>query len=88
MFCLVLPPRFKRNLRGFLKRHPELGEVLQEKLTLLERNPMDSRLKTHRLTGKLKHCFAAWITYEYRLVFSLDDNSVFLLAIGTHDEVY
>ncbi|MFH0806584.1 MAG: type II toxin-antitoxin system mRNA interferase toxin, RelE/StbE family [Candidatus Brennerbacteria bacterium] len=88
MFRLVFPARFKRNLRDFLKKHPELRDALHEKLALIQRNPMDVRLRTHKLTGKFKDCFAAWITYEYRFVFSLDGDSVFLLAIGTHDEVY
>ena len=88
MFRLVLSKRFEKNLRTFLVKHPDLESVFQERLAILQKNPRDARLKTHKLTGKLKDFLGAWITYEYRLVFSLDKKSIFLLAIGSHDEVY
>ena len=88
MFQLVLTKRFGRNLRVFLKKHPELESTLKEKLTILQKNPKDSRLKAHKLTGRLKGFFGASLTYEHRLVFYFDKKYIFLLAIGTHDEVY
>ena len=88
MFLLVLSPRFKKNLRSFLNKHPELEPVFKEKLDALVKNPQHPSLKTHKLTGRLRNFLAASITYEYRLVFYVDKNNIFLLAIGTHDEVY
>lgn len=85
---LVVPQRFARNLRQFRRKHPELKDAIDKRLVWLERNLHDPRLKTHKLTGRLKGRWAASITYEYRLVFRFDDETVTLLAIGTHDEVY
>ena len=88
MLQLVLSRRFKRNLRIFLKRHSELEQIVKERLVILQKEPKNSRLKIHKLTGKLKGCYAVSITYEHRLVFYFDKKHIFLLALGTHDEVY
>jgi mRNA interferase YafQ len=85
---LVLSRRFKKNLKDFLSKHPELRTIFQEKINLLQHDPYSSFLKTHKLTGKLKGYSAVSITYEYRLVVFIDDEVINLLAIGTHDEVY
>lgn len=88
MARLVFSSRFNKKLRNFLKKHPELVTTVREKFLILAKNPKDSRLKPHKLTGKLDGLFATSVTYGYRVVFYLDGDSIFLLAIGTHDEVY
>lgn len=85
---LIVSKRFERNLGNFLGKHPDLKSVVRDRLNMLRKNPRDARLKIHKLTGKLKSCFALSINYDYRLVFYFDKTSIFLLAIGTHDEVY
>ena len=88
MYRLVLSDRFKRSLREFVRKHPELQRVAQERFEILRHNPRDARMKTHKLTGKLKGLLAASITREYRVVFYVEKNLIFLLAIGGHEEVY
>jgi addiction module RelE/StbE family toxin len=88
MYLLVASTRFKKNLKLFFKKHPELKPVFEERTTLLQADPKNPRLKTHTLTGKLKGTFALSITYEHRLVFTIEETTIHLLAIGTHDEVY
>lgn len=88
MYRLVASNRFKKSLGDFLRQHTELKLVFQQKLAILQNNPHTASLKTHKLTGKLKNSLAFSITYEYRLVFTIIDHEIHLLAIGTHDEVY
>lgn len=88
MFSIVVSKRFKKNLKVFLKKHPDLTLSIEEQMNLLQIDPFDHRLKTHPLTGKLKGTHALSISYEYRLVFSVHKDEIWLLAIGTHDEVY
>lgn len=66
MLRLVLSNRFKENLRNFLKKHPELEKTFRQKLTILQRNPHDPQLKTHKLTGKLKDFLGASIDFLRR----------------------
>lgn len=85
---LVSSQRFKRNLRLFLRQHPTLRGAVVQALELLSEDPYDRRLRTHKLSGALKHCLAAFVTYEYRVVFAIEGDTIILLALGAHDEVY
>lgn len=85
---LVYSKHFAKSLRDFLRKHPDLEVSTRERLFILQNNPKDRRLKIHKLTGKLKGLLGASLTYEYRLIFYWEDHAIFLVAIGTHDEVY
>lgn len=62
--------------------------IIEERLDLLQKDPANPLLKTHALSGKLKGTFSLSISYEYRLTFMIVKNEIWLLAIGTHDDVY
>lgn len=88
MYQLYTTKTFDRRLNTFLKKHPELENGIKEKLDLFIRNPFDKQLKTHKLSGSLKHERAIWLTYEYRILFLLKGNEIYLTNIGSHDEIY
>lgn len=73
---------------NFLGKHPEIKEILKEKVNLLQNDPFTPELKTHKLTGKLRGYLAFSVTHEYRLVFYIQKDTIYLLAIGSHDQVY
>ncbi|MEH1907877.1 MAG: type II toxin-antitoxin system mRNA interferase toxin, RelE/StbE family [Nostoc sp.] len=62
------------------------GEVLEK----LKTNPFDISLKTHKLKGELSDFHSCSLTYEYRIicVFLIQDETIVLVDIGSHDEVY
>jgi len=88
MYKIYTSPTFERRLRSFLKKHPDLLEMIQDRLNLLMADPFNPELKTHRLSGKLKDEWAARLTYEYRILFMLKENKIFLTNIGSHEEIY
>ena len=88
MYQLFATPCFSRRLRIFLRKHPQLRQLVQHQLDTLTRNPFAPSLKLHRLTGKMKRFFAASVTYEHRLIMSIKGNTITLHNIGSHDEVY
>ncbi len=71
-----------------MKKHPELEDGIKEKLDMLIRSPFDKQLKIHKLPGMLKNERAIWLTYEYRILFVLQENKIYLTNIGSHDEIY
>ncbi len=85
-------PGFARAIRRLVKRNPELREALQETLLLLESDAFDARLRTHKLKGDLADSWASSVAYDLRIVFDLVDDAgtetILLLSVGTHDEVY
>ncbi len=62
-----------------------------DSLQLLEENPFNPKLRTHKLQGILKGLYACTVDYDLRIIFSITDESpqsIVLIDIGTHDEVY
>ncbi len=79
---------FHKKLKKVIKNNKELQNKLFEILELMKNNIFDSKLMTHKLSGELKKCYACKVTFDLRLVFYFDDNNIYLIDIGNHDEVY
>lgn len=85
---IFLSPNFEKSLVKFVKLHPELKRVLNKVLLLLKNDVNAISLQVHKLHGRLANSYGCKINYKYRLVFSYDDNLIYLESIGTHDEIY
>jgi len=85
---LVASKRFQKKLSFFLKQNPHLERKAQKTLSIMERDLFSVSLRTHKLSGKLKTFYGSWIDYYQRITFSYDENYIYLLNIGDHDEVY
>jgi mRNA-degrading endonuclease YafQ of YafQ-DinJ toxin-antitoxin module len=89
-FVLVTTQHFERRARKFLRKHPDLRSALRDTLDDLSRDPFQSKLKLHPLSGSLTGVQAVSLTYSYRLTLlvRVTEWEIVLLDIGTHDEVY
>jgi addiction module RelE/StbE family toxin len=89
---LLRTPAFGRDLRKWLKSHPESAASIAAKLEQLSSDAYHPSLRTHKLSGPLAGCWACSAGYDLRIVFEFtqsDGNeAILLLALGTHDEVY
>lgn len=82
---IKISPRFEKNYKKLPK---SVKKKAKEKEVIFKDNHFDSRLKTHKLKGKDKGCWAFWIDYHYRIKFIfLNDEEILFLDIGTH-EIY
>ena len=89
MIELILNESLLRILKKWRKKHPELVNRFQQKLTLFTDEPFHPSLKTHSLSGNLAGYWVISINYEHRLIFKfLSDTKVLLIDLGTHDDVY
>lgn len=88
MRSLVISKSARHKIKVFIKKHPTLHPKLEQVIAHLLRDPFLKVLDTHRLSGKLKHLYAASINYDYRLIFFFDDKRLYLVNIGSHEEVY
>ena len=80
---------FKRIYKKKVKNNIELKKKFWDSIETFSKNPFNPKLKTHKLTGKLKGLWAFSITYDYRVIFKfLNEDKVLLIDIGGHDEVY
>ena len=82
------PKRFAKKLDKFVTLHPEFKKKIIRIVDMLRKDPFAPSLVTHKLSGKLSPLFACSISLEYRLIFDITDETIYLVNIGTHDEVY
>jgi addiction module RelE/StbE family toxin len=85
---------FARSLKRLQRQSPNLKPAIKQTLNQLEQDPFHPSLRTHKLKGDLADRYACSINYGDRIVFRFVQNpdsleeEIFLLAIGSHDEVY
>jgi addiction module RelE/StbE family toxin len=85
---IFLSRAFSVRLKKFLRYHSELENNINRTLKLLIENVHDVNLKTHKLHGKMNTSYACSINYNYRIIFSFDNNCIYLESIGSHEDVY
>ena len=68
------------------KRLPQKTKLAAEKKEkIFRKNPFDPKLKTHKLSGKLKKHWSFTVRGQYRVVFVFEKNDAIFLDIGSHD---
>jgi addiction module RelE/StbE family toxin len=94
MRTLIWSRTFLRAYRRFIRRHPEQRTDIEKAIRLLAEDPLSPQLKTHKLKGKLSGAWACSAGYDLRIIFDFvkegekKEEDIFLIEIGTHDEVY
>lgn len=76
----------------FAKEYKRLSKkvklLAEKKEVIFRKNPFEARLKTHRLSGKLKDYYSFSIDYQTRIIFEIrDKNTVWFHSVGIH-EIY
>ena len=81
---------FRRLFEKNIKNDKGLEEEFWRCTQLFIENPFDRRLKTHKLSGKLKELWSFSIDYNIRIIFYFTPNNTeaVFIDIGNHDEVY
>ena len=81
---------YEKKLLKFLKKHQNLIKKYEKTIFILESNPNHPSLRLHKLQGKQKEYYSVSLDMEYRLIidFVIIDNIIYLIDIGSHDEVY
>ncbi|MBI5180415.1 MAG: type II toxin-antitoxin system mRNA interferase toxin, RelE/StbE family [Nitrospirae bacterium] len=91
---LIWSKTFIRAFKRIIRKHPNLREDIEDTLRLLVQEPFAPQLETHKLKGKLLGTWACSAEYDLRIIFDFIKNEkqkeddIFLIEIGTHDEVY
>lgn len=88
MMKIFTTPRFEKRLKIFIESHPDLTNTVQKRMKEIAKNPFSATLKTHKLTGYLKDCFGSKITFGSRIIFTINNEELCFIDIGSHDQVY
>ncbi len=89
MLKVAFSSSFQKALKKRIERDKVLEKRFWETLEIFIHDPFDERLRTHKLSGKLKELWSFTMGYDVRVIFyfSNKDKAVFI-DIGKHDEVY
>ncbi len=77
---------FKKKIKG-----TDSEKEFWTRLELYITNPFNEKLKTHKLSGKLKYLWSFSIEYDLRVIFYFTKGKpkkAVFVDIGNHDEVY
>jgi len=90
MYTINQTDTFDKKSVKFFKKHRDLVPKFKEVIEKLIENPFDNSLKTHKLKGNLSDYHACSLTYQYRIILTIEikDEEIILVNIGTHDDVY
>ncbi len=73
-------------LRQYRKLERDIQLHAEEKEHIFRNNPFDTRLKTHKLHGRLSDLWAFSVTNKIRITFEFEKNQSFTFhTIGDHD---
>lgn len=91
---LVWSPTFVRAFKRLVKKNPELRPQIEQILEQIATDPFLPSLRSHKLKGELSGIWSSSIDYSNRILFKFVPNpdsreeEIFLLTLGSHDDVY
>jgi addiction module RelE/StbE family toxin len=89
MMTIAYSSSFKRAFKKRIKNRAETEVKFWEMIKLFLENPFDERLKTHKLSGKLRDLWSFTIEYDVRVIFYFaEEQKAVFVDVGKHDEVY
>ncbi len=90
MYRITTSDYFIKHSKKFFQKHPDLKEKFRALFDDLAADPFQPHLKLHPLKGKLNGLYAVRLTFSFRITLTLQltEQSIILLDIGSHDEVY
>lgn len=89
MVEIAFSSSFKRAFKKSVAGNANLETRFWERVEIFKNNPFDPKLRTHKLSGKLKDLWSFSIEYDVRVIFSFaEQDRVIFIDIGSHKEVY
>ena len=89
MVKVTFSASFKRVFQKRIKGRQDIENKFWKKLAIFLKNPFDSQLRTHKLSGKLEELWGFTVEYDVRVVFYFSgQGKVVFVDIGKHEEVY
>lgn len=79
---------FIKTFKKRFSHKPNIQKRFGERIKKFAKNPKDSLLLDHELSGKLQGYRAFSIAGDVRVVYHIYDNVAYFVDIGTHNQVY
>lgn len=80
--------RFLKNYQKRIAPDKKLAIRFKQRLELRLKHPVNAIIKDHQLVGKLKQYRSFSVTGDIRAVYQIEDDTLKLYDIGSHNQVY
>jgi len=82
-------PKVIKSLVKIKAKNQKLFWLIDKQIKLFQSNPKHPSLRVHKLSGKYSNLWSLSITPDVRILYrTLENDVVYITAIGTHDQVY
>ncbi len=79
---IIYSPQF---IKDYNRLEIQTKRKAEKKEIIFKKNPFDARLKTHKLSGRLRDTWSFSIDYNYRIIFEFQsEKTIIFHAIGGH----
>ena len=85
---LLTTTQFKKDLRKAKKRGKDGNKLERVIEKLVAREPLEARLRPHRLSGDWSPCWECHIEPDWLLIWNEDEDAVILIRTGTHSDLF
>ena len=79
---------FRQHFAERIIGNKNLSHRFYERLQLFEKDPLDSELDDHPLTGAMRNLRSFSITGDVRVIYYRSGSLIKLVDIGSHQQVY
>jgi mRNA-degrading endonuclease YafQ of YafQ-DinJ toxin-antitoxin module len=78
---------YTTEFRRLFKKLPmDIKEEALKREKIFRVDPFNKKLKTHKLSGKLKGCWAFSVSYQKRIIFEFGtDGIIYFHSVGDHN---
>ncbi|MCL2176372.1 MAG: type II toxin-antitoxin system YafQ family toxin [Firmicutes bacterium] len=88
MLNVVQTNNFKRDLKRLVKRGVDLTKLEEIMDKLANQVPLDKVHRPHKLKGNYKGLWECHVSNDLLLVWDIDDNAIYFMAVGTHSDLF
>ena len=78
----------KKFQKQFKKCPKKIKKKCIDNLAVFSEDPSHPLLRKHALIGKYRGCYSINLGGDWRIIFDEDKEGIFVLAIGTHSQLY
>ncbi|MFP5040171.1 type II toxin-antitoxin system YafQ family toxin [Parasediminibacterium sp. JCM 36343] len=79
---------YRKSFKKLISKNPDIVFEVFNKLLVLNTDINHPSLKLHKLKSELRSYHAISIEYDLRIIMEIKTDSVVLINIGKHDDVY
>ena len=83
---LITSTKFDSDLRHFLIKNSNYKTKIKKCFSLMLNNLYHPSLRLHKLSGQENYSVS--VDMKIRIIINIDENKIFLLRIGNHNQVY